>query len=94
MDAVEGAEVTLRLTRAELNLLLRGLAEALQAPIPEDERYALRGLIQKVRESDGRATRTQGGDSGGIEVRDAAPKQGPVASVGDPVAPKDGSGTG
>lgn len=42
-------EVSVSVTRSELSLMIRGLAEALQAHIPEVERQELRALIQKIR---------------------------------------------
>lgn len=55
MGAPTGTDETvpLTLTRGELNLLIRGLAEGLQSTIPEPERQDIRALIQKIRSQTG-----------------------------------------
>jgi hypothetical protein len=45
----DDAAIAVTFSRAELNLMVRSLAEALQAPIPERERADIRALVLKLR---------------------------------------------
>ena len=41
-------EVSIRLSEIDLNLVIRGLAEAAQGQVPEEERQALRALVLEL----------------------------------------------